>query len=607
MSDATAEASEDASAAALRSAMRWVWCCAGLAALPALVAAVVSVGADWTPAADYGPIEVKVRDVFSVHPPMLGPYSRVGGNHPGPALFYALAVPYRILGSQPWALLVSASVLNAGWAALAVRLVGRRGRVGLAAGLAALILACTWGLGVDHVRDPWNPHIPVFAFLLAVVAAWAVTGGSRWSLPIALVSASFSLQTHVGYIVLAAVLVLWCLVGMWWHRSDWRSWRAPVVVSLVMVALMWAPVLYQQLFGSGPGNLFAIIGAARDTGEPRWGLRGINDYLLPHLGPTPAWFRSKPSDLLQLGGRRGLTWPPLGLLAFAAGSVVAVRRRDREPLVLLSVTATLWVAGAFSITQLSGLASSYLYRWVRVLGILLWLSALWPLGRAALGAVRRRLPSDQALTASAGLRWGAGPVGRRVLASAVTAVLAVAVSAGETATPFAQFQREFSQSGLAAERTVAEVQDRAAPGSDVEVRFLSSVSFNVASVVAGLERAGYRTFVEHGSGTVWGGHRQPGRTSPDLVVLVTDEDPSAARAANPDMRLVTTVDLLVPEERREYEALEPSASRCVELNFAAFTGTGGRATTAEADSCRRRHELVRNDRALSVLIGTGPR
>lgn len=58
-----------------------VWVVAALAAMPALVSAVVSVGVDFTPASDYAPIEVRVRDALSAHPPLVGAYSRVDRVH----------------------------------------------------------------------------------------------------------------------------------------------------------------------------------------------------------------------------------------------------------------------------------------------------------------------------------------------------------------------------------------------------------------------------------------------------------------------------------------------------------------------------------------------
>src|SRR6266566_7457995 len=62
----------------------------------------------WTPAGDWALLELRTRSVGGAHTPLLGPYSRFGWNHPAPALFLVLAVPYRLLGSRPDGFLVAA-------------------------------------------------------------------------------------------------------------------------------------------------------------------------------------------------------------------------------------------------------------------------------------------------------------------------------------------------------------------------------------------------------------------------------------------------------------------------------------------------------------------
>src|SRR4051794_9706740 len=71
--------------------------------------------------------EIAVRDVGGVHTPLLGAYSRYGWHHPGPLYFMALAVPYRLLGSDGSALAAGAVVVNAVAAAAASWLLWRRG------------------------------------------------------------------------------------------------------------------------------------------------------------------------------------------------------------------------------------------------------------------------------------------------------------------------------------------------------------------------------------------------------------------------------------------------------------------------------------------------
>jgi hypothetical protein len=569
--------------------LRWVWALALVAALPALVAAATSVGADWTPGADHAPIEVRVRDVFSANPPLVGVFSRVGGNHPGPALFYALALPYRLLGSQPWALLVGAALLNAAMIALAVRIAGRRGRVGLAATAAALILACTWTLGADFLRDPWNPYIALFPFLVATLATWAVTTGSRRCLPVAAITASFSLQAHVGYLALVALLGLWCLVGLWWHRRHLRAWRTAVIVALFALVVLWAPVLGQQVFGAS-GNLTQIVSNTGDTGDTKAGLDGITEHLLPHLGPTPVSVRPSVYSPFELG-ELSLRRPPLGLLAFCAGAALAARRQARDPLLLAALTASLWAAGAFSMTQVSGLPAPYLFRWTRALVTLLWLAALWPLATEAVRLLADRLPR---------------PPGTMVRVTAVVAVAALTVplAVGRAGAPFDDTRESQDRMALMADQALSAVAEAVPEGSAVEVRTGGSVTFVAPAAVAQLERSGYRVYTGSDEGTVWGRQRLPGTVTPDLVVVITAEDPSEAVESGRADRLAGTVDLLAPEERRELEAIGPPSERCETLLFALIFRIEEPATDAEKEACARQRALVARDRQVSVLIGS---
>lgn len=569
-----------------------VWLYAVLAALPALVAAVVSVGADWTPASDYAPIEVRIRDVFSSHPPVLGPYSRLGGNHPGPLMFYVLSIPHRLLGGQAWTLLVGAALINAACIALTVRIAGRKGQAGLAALTGLLTLAAVWGLGVEHVRDVWNPRLPVLPFLLAAMASWAVVVGSRRSLPVALVAASFCAQSHVGYMGLAAVLSAWAVYGVWRHRADSRSWRGPIVASALLLSLIWALPLGQQVFGE-QGNLTRIFVEANNTGEPKYGWSGVNGLLLPHLGPTPAWFRATQDDPFELRGRSGLGFPPMGLVAFAAGLVVALRRRDRDPLALLLVTASLWIVGAVSISQLSGIPGPYLYRWVRPLGVLLWAAALWPLGRALRDALRE--------SGRRRMQWATGSRSLLVI-NLLFGAVAVGVSVGETGTPFREYREKYQQTSVVADEVVSAVGKRVAAPSVVEVKPRGAVVFSVAAVVGELERSGYDVTIENGEGAAWGGHRRPGTREADVTAVLADSlDFASPPSAN--LERVTSVDKLTPEQRRDYQALAPLSSRCDELARALNAGEDTAASTAELDQCRRLSELKLLDGKFYILIG----
>ena len=124
-----------------RTALRRVppesWFTAGVVVLPFVVAAVVLAGQRYAPVLDLAMTEVRVRDVFGRHSPLIGLPGRIGtfpdqGSHPGPVSFYLLAPAYWITGRSAYGLLLGAIVLNAASALAVVWVAGRRGGRGVA-------------------------------------------------------------------------------------------------------------------------------------------------------------------------------------------------------------------------------------------------------------------------------------------------------------------------------------------------------------------------------------------------------------------------------------------------------------------------------------------
>src|SRR5690242_6719515 len=81
-------------------------------AVPVSAVVILATTHRWYPASDQAIIELRTWDVGSTASPLVGPFSRLGWNHPGPLLFWALAIPYRLLGASSSGLLLSAAIIN---------------------------------------------------------------------------------------------------------------------------------------------------------------------------------------------------------------------------------------------------------------------------------------------------------------------------------------------------------------------------------------------------------------------------------------------------------------------------------------------------------------
>jgi hypothetical protein len=356
----------------------------------------------WTPTGDWALLELRTRSVGGPHTPIVGAYSRFGWSHPGPALFYALALPYRLFASRPAGLLAAALLVNAASVAGIVLLAWRRGRRPLTIGTAIALAVVCRALGAELLRDPWNPIITVLPFALLIFLAWSIACGDLWMLPIAVLVASFVVQSHVGYAVLVAVALVvaiaWRLVDFMLHRGDEtfdRSRRrtgAIIGASVVAGVAAWLPPLIDQHVN--PGNLNAIFeffGRPHRTPTNDTAFRLVGRALaLPgtwitgHEGVRTSDFTASTAGFFF----------PFALVAVLAAVLVALRRRDRDALALLVIVLATMGAAVYSISHVAGPLAAYLVHWLLVLGMVSWLAAAWAfwpwLRRLVLGRAARR-------------------------------------------------------------------------------------------------------------------------------------------------------------------------------------------------------------------------
>ena len=353
----------------------------------------------------------------------LGPYSRYGWHHPGPAYLYILGIPTRLWGGSPtgtWIGATALCLLAAAGAVLALRRWGGP-RAGWWAAVGVLLVTC--GIGPGLWRDPWNPYAVGFPVLFALVAAAVAAAGGRGALVWAAVAGSVAVQTHVSTlpVVTAAIAVAAAAQLVRYRRrlpevvihiprslpslssgpatATWWRQRPDLAVGGAVLVVEWFLPLWDEVFGSH--NLSSVVRFFL-TGHPvhPWGeawriavsLVGVS--LAQHHAAIQDGVNGAHPDLTVLA------YVGLALVGIATG----IGRRRPIAAWLGAISLGSFALAVVSITRIIGAPYKYLLVWVTVLPAL-------PLAAAAvgLGGVASRLVAgdrDGPILAPLGLPGG---------------------------------------------------------------------------------------------------------------------------------------------------------------------------------------------------------
>ena len=187
--------------------------------LPFVIAVIGLPGRRYVPSGDEASMLYRIAQVGTPHTPLVGVYSTRGWAHPGPILYYLLAVPYRLTGGQPLAVLAGACLIGLAslWLAgyLAYR---RRGRAGFLV-FAAVAATLIYGLRAETLLQIWNPYLPLIPYLAFCFALWGVAERDFAVLPAAILLGSAIVQMHVSYLPLVLIGAL--------SVAGWLALHAP--------------------------------------------------------------------------------------------------------------------------------------------------------------------------------------------------------------------------------------------------------------------------------------------------------------------------------------------------------------------------------------------
>ena len=388
-----------------RHPVRLVLAATLIVGLPLLVAAVALRSTSWYPVLDLAMTELRVRDVGTSHTPLIGLPGRIGtypdqGSHPGPLSFYLLAPTYRLLGSSAWAMEAATVVIHLGAIAVALWIGHRRlGWPGVA--VVGLVLALVLrGYGQLTLTQPWNPYLPLVAWLVVMLAAWSVVAGDHWMLVPLVAAASYCAQTHVPYLPLGVgmvVLGFGAVVVRWRFRGRSGAidgpdpdpgpaspWRA-ALVALGVGVVLWLPPVADQI-RHDPGNVRQLLDHFGSPPEEPLGVRDGVELALRHLDVWAGLARQT-VDTGTFISAASATRGAIVLAAWVGAAVVAWRRGSAALRALHVVVGAGLLLGTASMVRIFGRPWYYLTLWAWGVTTLLAVAVAW----SALTLVRPRL------------------------------------------------------------------------------------------------------------------------------------------------------------------------------------------------------------------------
>lgn len=540
---------------------RAAWVGAGLLAvltLPLIVALAVLGRRTWYPILDLAMTELRVRDVGSRHPPLIGLVGRIGplgrqGSHPGPLSFWALWPAYRAFGASSWALEVSTVALHVLAMATSLWLAFRRGGIKLVIAVAAVVAVLLHAYGPSTLTQPWNPYLPLTWFIVFLLAAWSVVADDLPMLPVMVFAGSFCAQTHVPYLGLTIGLTGFTILFASW--SAYRRRRQPgalrryawwLAVAAGVLVLVWTPPVLDQIRHT-PGNFSVLSDYFRNPPETPVGLRNAVDVWLVHLNPAHVVRPVVTADQTRVA--TGSLIPGILFLGtWAASFVAAWRLRHRALLRLDIVLGVAVVLALISMSRIFGLVWYYLMLWAWIITALMAFAVVW----TAVVLVRRRL--NDATATRAAMVGLAALAGTAVLFSALTTVDAASVEF-----PARRLSDTLS---VLVPRTVDVLERPSAPGGGRDGRYLVTLRDPVDIGATGyglvneLDRHGFDVGVIEGLGP--GATRYRVRDPADatgVVHLSIGPEDIAKWRAIPGVREVARTDPRTPSERAEFRRL----------------------------------------------------
>ena len=520
-----------------------------LALLPVIAVVVTRSWHHYLPLGDESSIDLRVRDVFSADPPLVGAYSR-GFNHPGPLLFWLLAPFSAVAGTAAWGTLVGAAVLQGIAIGLSGWLAYRRGGT-----LLALLVLAAIGLAYSALTlgsvylQPWNPNVAFPFFMLFLLQCWRLAMGDRWQLLGVAVTGSLVVQFHIGSLLLVGLGIVWALVVVFVdHRRDAQagvatvngapttSWRTVGVSAIAALVVLWIAPLVQQLADS-PGNLTAVWDYFRNAGNQVAGLRMGAGVFAAEFQPPPPWLGG--SDRLEFATNHvipsSIWWLLVPAFLLMLGFVAARAAHSRAANHMVQLAALMCMGAIVAISRVSVEVQPFLFYWRVIIAVFVVVATLWAISRWY------QLEDHQTV--------------RRV-----AVVVLLLTIAGFSIARVADVLDHTDELGPL-ESSAQQLFDRAAPaashGDSILVRGVGSTTNGLAQgLVDQLARDDVDVRVDPQYGYQYGAQRTAEQSDVDQVWYVSPYGANRALADRSGGRLIASVTPLSPTKERELQRLQ---------------------------------------------------
>ena len=183
---------------------------------------IVLLASNWTvinatnyEISDYAANSLLIQDAKSLSL-LTGNYSRIGFNHPGPAILYILAFGelalydwLNIVKSPFSGQLVAVAFYNGFWIFLIFRLINKVTKSIAATALAtSIFLLATALFNYQFFMGIWFPYLYYFPFVILIISASRLINGNVDSLQSLALSSGFLINGHVSFVAIIGIILL---------------------------------------------------------------------------------------------------------------------------------------------------------------------------------------------------------------------------------------------------------------------------------------------------------------------------------------------------------------------------------------------------------------